>query len=79
MNLSEAARAICPYYKKYKDREIQCEGCVKRARLVFAFRSKSEALAYKRGVCDTYGWCMCAYARMKEMEWSEGEVNGAEV
>lgn len=74
MNITESARALCPYYKKYVEREIQCEGCVKRARLIFAFRNRAEALAYKRTVCDTYGWCMCPYARMKELEW--GETDG---
>ena len=56
MNLTENARALCPFYKRITGKEIQCEGCVKRARLVFAFRTEAEALKYKRCYCDSYSW-----------------------
>ena len=64
MNKTEDARALCPYYQKMTDKEIQCEGCVHRARLVFVFHSKTEALRHKREYCDQYSWDRCPYAGM---------------
>ena len=64
MNLNENARAKCPYYKKYKDREIQCESCVTRARMVFVFHDSGSAIKHKRAYCDDYGWQECEYAKV---------------
>jgi len=72
MNLSENARAACPYYKKITDREIQCEGCVQRARLVFVFRTKADAISHKREYCDTLRWSLCPYAQMLNEKYSGG-------
>ena len=68
MNISESAKAKCPFYKVYRGREIQCESCVRRTRLVFAFRSKTEALRHKRKYCDEYCWEECPYARKMARE-----------
>ena len=76
MNLSESARALCPYYKRFRDREIQCESCVARARLVFVFRSRGEATGHKRQLCDTYGWTMCPYAKLMDEGWENEEELG---
>lgn len=65
MNLSESARAKCPYYRVYRDREIQCESCVLRARLLLVFRTLDEAMRHKRQYCDTYDWEVCPYAKAK--------------
>ena len=72
MNLSENARAVCPYYKKIHDREIQCEGCVDRARQVFVFHSAQEAIRHKRHYCDQHSWDRCPYANMlsKHYGWT---------
>ena len=63
MNRNEAARARCPYYCRFETRTIQCTSCVKRTRLVLAFRSDAEALRHKRKFCDTYDWRDCPYAK----------------
>lgn len=70
MNLTENARAICPYYKITQGKEIQCEGCVKRARLVFVFRSQNEAIAHKRKFCDAMNWQRCPYAQMLNAQYN---------
>lgn len=70
MNLTESARAICPYYKIISGREIQCEGCVKRARSVFVFRTATEALNHKRRFCDQHCWRECEYAVLLEAKYS---------
>lgn len=63
MNISESARAVCPFYQTYRDREIQCESCVKRTRLLLVFRNKTEAIRHKRSFCDTYEWGECPNAK----------------
>jgi len=70
MNLTESARAVCPYYKRIDGREIQCEGCVKRARLVFVFHSEAEAKNHKRKHCDSYSWGRCDYAQLLSAKWT---------
>ena len=70
MNLTENARAVCPYYKRINGREIQCEGCVKRARLVFVFRTAQEATGHKRRYCDQYCWSECDYAQLLSAKWT---------
>ena len=74
MNQTESARAKCPYYKKIKDREIQCESCVKRARLVLVFHSQAEAVKHKRKYCDEYDWEQCEYARALNEKYGVGWV-----
>lgn len=75
MNISESARAVCPYYRIYRERQIQCESCVRRTRLVFVFRNPAESIRHKRAYCDSYDWEMCPYARMlNEVSDDEGEV-----
>ena len=71
MNLTEAARAKCPYYRRYQDRTIQCESCVNRTRLVFIFRRSVDAEKHKRRFCDTYGWDDCPYATKLSSQWEE--------
>lgn len=70
MNLNEDAKAICPYYKRYYLREIQCEGCMNRSRTVFVFHSAAEAMKHKRNFCDTYAWEECPYATMRNTAWT---------
>ncbi len=62
MNDAEDAKAMCPYYCRFRDREIQCESCVRRARQVFVFYNHAEALKHKRLYCDSYSWRLCPYA-----------------
>jgi hypothetical protein len=70
MNANEDALAVCPYYRKFKNREIQCEACLNRARIVFVFHSAAEAIRHKRSYCDTYAWEGCPYARMMVTAWN---------
>lgn len=76
MNENEDARAMCPYYRWFRGQKIQCESCVRQARLVLAFRSRSIATQHKRAYCDTHAWDLCPYACMKNREWEDehGEV-----
>ena len=71
MNLPESAKAKCPFYEKYCDREIQCESRLHRARLIFVFRNGTEALHFKREYCDQYQWCACEYAQLLNRAYHE--------
>ena len=68
MNISESARAVCPFYRTYSGRVIQCESCVKKARLTFAFKTQEAALRHKRAFCDTFTWAACPYAAHMDRE-----------
>ena len=70
MNDKESARAICPYYKSIRDRQIQCESCVKKTRQVFVFKSQGEAIRHKRMYCDSYNWELCEYAEVLNKIWT---------
>ena len=72
VNLTESARAKCPYYRHYAQRTIQCESCVYRTRLAFVFRNAAEAEKHKRAYCDDiYRWNNCIYAQMMTEKWSK--------
>jgi hypothetical protein len=71
MNCKENARAICPFYVHYAERQISCESCVNRTKLIFAFRNEKEAERHKREFCDTYDWPYCEYADMLNRKWGE--------
>ncbi len=64
MNDNESALAICPFYERFRDREIQCESRIRRVRLLQVFSSRTEAIKFKRKYCDQYCWLSCDYARM---------------
>ena len=70
MNNVEDARAMCPYYQRIKDREIQCECCVNKARQIFVFRNAADAIRHKRAYCDRYTWAECPYASMLTTLWT---------
>ena len=81
MNLTENARAICPFYEHYEGYEIQCESRIHRARQVFAFDTQVTALWHKRNYCDQYKWCLCPYAekliKVYEVEpWEKQNMTG---
>lgn len=71
MNNIENVRAICPFYMTYSKRQICCESCVNRTRLIFEFRTNAEAEKHKREYCDTYSWAKCEYAGMLNRKWGD--------
>ena len=71
MNLTESARAMCPYYVSYVKRRISCESCLCTTRLVFEFKCEKDAEFYKREYCDTHRWTLCEYAGLLNEKWSD--------
>ena len=69
MNNNEDALAICPYYNKFRGKEIQCESRIHKARHVFVFQSEEEARRHKQTYCDEYCWRLCPYADVLTSVW----------
>ena len=61
-NLSEAGRAMCPFYRTCRNTEIQCESHVRGTRCIHVFRSRDAMFRFKRRYCDTFEWDSCGYA-----------------
>lgn len=74
MNLPENAKAKCPFYQAYHDREIQCESRIGRTRLVHSFYNSTEAIRHKRQYCDQYCWHRCMYAEVLLEVYKDGKT-----
>lgn len=71
-NLSRSARAVCPFFKRSVDEQIQCESAM-RCVTLHRFRSVQRAEDHLRRYCNTYDWQRCPYARLLIL-YNRGEI-----
>ena len=74
-NVPQAARIICPYFKRLTDnrRVIVCEGLTPGVCTATMFRRREEQERYSEKYCERYSYGRCPVARAVALKLVERE------